>query len=45
MIYDQLREQKIQIMHRAGRMRISLHGYSRMADVERLLAVLSKVLS
>ena len=43
-IHDQLQSQNIHIMHQAGRMRVSLHGYNTMADVDRLLRELKGIL-
>lgn len=39
-IQHQLHEQNIHVMAQAGRMRIAIHGYNTLADVEKLLAVL-----
>lgn len=39
-----LREHDIHIMSQAGRLRVAIHGYNTMDDVERLLATLKKVL-
>ncbi len=43
-IYHQLHEQNIHVMAQAGRMRIALHGYNTLADVEKLLAALREAL-
>jgi selenocysteine lyase/cysteine desulfurase len=43
-IHKALHEQSIHVMSHAGRLRIALHGYNRMADVERLLTVLESSL-
>jgi len=39
-IARQLRAQRIHVMHHAGRLRIALHGYNTMRDVETFLAAL-----
>jgi selenocysteine lyase/cysteine desulfurase len=39
-----LREKKIHVMHHAGRLRVALHGYNTMRDVEIFLAALSDAL-
>lgn len=39
-IARQLREQRIHLMHHAGRLRVALHGYNTMQDVETFLAAL-----
>jgi len=39
-----LHERDIHIMCTAGRMRVAIHGYNTMADVERFLQVLQKAL-
>jgi len=44
-VFERLAADGIQLMHSAGRLRISLHGYNTMADVERLLERLSAALS
>jgi selenocysteine lyase/cysteine desulfurase len=44
-IQHQLHDQHIHIMAQAGRMRIALHGYNTMADVEALLRGLSRALA
>jgi len=41
----ELRGASIHVMAHAGRLRISLHGYNRIADVERLLNTIEEVLS
>lgn len=43
-IDDQLRAKDIHIMHQAGRMRVSLHGYNTMDDVDWLLRELGAIL-
>lgn len=43
-IYHHLHEQNIHVMAQAGRMRIALHGYNTLADVEKLLAALRQAL-
>lgn len=42
-IQQKLLEQNIHIMHQAGRMRVSVHGYNTQQDIERLLAVLREI--
>lgn len=43
-LQQRLHKQNIHVMAQAGRMRIALHGYNTMADVEKLLSVLSSAL-
>ena len=43
-IHATLHEANIHVMSHAGRLRIALHGYNRMTDVERLLQVLESSL-
>jgi cysteine desulfurase/selenocysteine lyase len=43
-LYRHLHAQNIHVMSHAGRLRIALHGYNTMHDVERLLAELQAVL-
>ena len=43
-IHQALHDRNIHVMHQAGRMRISLHGYNTMADVDSLLEGLSDAL-
>ena len=43
-IYRHLHSQNIHVMSQAGRLRIALHGYNTMQDVERLLAELGAAL-
>ena len=40
-IHQHLRDREIHIMSQAGRLRVSLHGYNRMSDVEHLLSELA----
>lgn len=40
-IHGALLKEDIHVMHQAGRIRISVHGYNQPGDIERLLAVLS----
>lgn len=44
-INHQLHEQNIHVMAQAGRIRIALHGYNTMADVETLLRALTSALN
>lgn len=44
-INARLHERNIHLMATAGRMRIAIHGYNTMADVERTLAALSEVIA
>lgn len=44
-IAQRLRSQSIHIMHQAGRMRLALHGYNTMADVEAFLRTLTDTLA
>ncbi|MBA3482230.1 MAG: aminotransferase class V-fold PLP-dependent enzyme [Pirellulales bacterium] len=39
-IHDRLHAQGIHIMNQAGRLRVALHGYNTMADVDRFLSTL-----
>lgn len=41
-IHAALLEENIHVMHQAGRLRISIHGYNSAEDVERLLTTLGK---
>jgi cysteine desulfurase / selenocysteine lyase len=43
-IFTRLKAQKIHVMHSAGRIRVSLHGYNTMADVETFLRALANIL-
>ena len=43
-LYRYLHDRKIHVRANAGRMRISIHGYNTMADVEKLLAALHAAL-
>ena len=43
-IARQLRERNIHVMYHAGRLRVALHGYNTMRDVEAFLAVLRDAL-
>lgn len=43
-IQKELLADNIHIMHQAGRMRVSIHGYNTSQDVERFLAILKKIL-
>lgn len=42
-IHDSLLEKKIHVMHQAGRLRISIHGYNRTEDIETCLEILQKI--
>ena len=44
-IHQQLLEENIHVMAHAGRLRVAIHGYNTMEDVERLLAKLREVLT
>jgi selenocysteine lyase/cysteine desulfurase len=44
-INQRLHERSIHIMAHAGRLRVAIHGYNTMADVERFLSALSEVLN
>ncbi len=41
-IQTALFERNVHVMHQAGRMRVSVHGYNQPEDVERFLEVLPK---
>jgi selenocysteine lyase/cysteine desulfurase len=43
-VQARLRARNIHVMHTAGRMRVSLHGYNTPSDVERFLETLSEAL-
>jgi selenocysteine lyase/cysteine desulfurase len=43
-IHQALHARNIHVMSHAGRLRIALHGYNRLSDVEQLLAALSEVI-
>jgi len=40
-IHQHLREKNVHVMSQAGRLRVAIHGYNRMSDVERLLGELA----
>jgi len=42
-IHARLLDQNIHVMHQAGRIRISIHGYNREADIDATLKVLAEV--
>lgn len=44
-LFAQLAAEEIHVMHSAGRIRISLHGYNTLDEVERFLAALRRLLS
>ena len=44
-IHQHLLAKNIHVMHQAGRIRIAVHGYNTLADIERLLAELTAVVS
>jgi selenocysteine lyase/cysteine desulfurase len=44
-LHAALEQADIHVMHQAGRIRISLHGYNDAGDVERLLATLGRALT
>ncbi len=44
-LHAALEQGNIHVMHQAGRIRVSLHGYNTSADVERLLATLGRALT
>ena len=43
-IHQRLLQNNIHTMHHAGRIRIAIHGYNTMGDVETLLSSLAKIL-
>jgi len=43
-LHAQLAAERIHVMHSAGRMRVSLHGYNTAADVETFLSRLGAIL-
>jgi cysteine desulfurase / selenocysteine lyase len=43
-IHQYLRTREIHVMHHAGRLRVSIHGYNTPEDIERLLATLAEAL-
>lgn len=43
-IHQRLLQNNIHTMHHAGRIRIAIHGYNTMGDVEKLLSSLAKIL-
>lgn len=43
-IHQRLEQENIHVMHHAGRLRMSVHGYNTAGDVERFLAVLGGIL-
>ncbi len=44
-IHAALLAEQVHVMRQAGRLRIAVHGYNQVEDIDRLLAVLGKVLS
>ena len=44
-LHAALAAEKIHVMHSSGRLRISLHGYNTLAEVERLLSALQRLLA
>lgn len=44
-LHAALEQDNIHVMHQAGRIRVSLHGYNTLADVERLRATLGRALT
>ena len=43
-VHTALERARIHVMHHAGRLRVSLHGYNTANDVERFLKTLHKIL-
>ncbi|MCC7085087.1 MAG: aminotransferase class V-fold PLP-dependent enzyme [Pirellulales bacterium] len=43
-IYEHLHARNIHVMHHAGRLRVSLHGYNTQSDLDRFLAALREAL-
>jgi len=43
-LHARLAEQRIHVMHSSGRMRVALHGYNTLGDVERFLKALNECL-
>jgi cysteine desulfurase/selenocysteine lyase len=41
-LQPRLQAERVHVMHSSGRMRVSLHGYNTLADVERFLQVLTE---
>lgn len=37
-----LRDESVEVMHHAGRIRVAVHGYNRSSDIDRLLEVLAR---
>jgi selenocysteine lyase/cysteine desulfurase len=44
-IHERLRAAGVHVMHSAGRLRVSLHGYNTLGDVERFLAALTEAVN
>jgi selenocysteine lyase/cysteine desulfurase len=42
-LHTALEAADIHVMHQAGRVRLALHGYNTITDVNRVLSVLSRV--
>jgi cysteine desulfurase/selenocysteine lyase len=43
-LHQYLAEQKIHVMHNAGRLRIAIHGYNTMTDIDRFLSTMHSAL-
>lgn len=43
-IHAYLQERNIHVMHNAGRLRVAVHGYNTLADVEQFLSTLHEAL-
>jgi selenocysteine lyase/cysteine desulfurase len=43
-LHSELAAEQIHVMHSSGRLRVSIHGYNCMEDVDHLLSVLRRIL-